>query len=249
MAFEMETFQYFDRGERPDVKYAGMLQYDGDLQIPRRYLVSPPRIENTLTEVLVRHGISEYAVSETQKYGHVTYFWNGNRSGKISEELEEYCEITSDRVPFEQRPWMKAAEVADRMIDAIEDGRYRFMRCNFANGDMVGHTGNLSATRIAVECVDLQLARIEEACRKTDTILLVVADHGNADQMIDQGKDGGRILRTAHSLNPVPFIVAAPGQSVRMREGHFGLANVAPTILNLLRIEIPQSWEESVLEF
>lgn len=249
MAFEMETFPYFDRGVRPEVKYAGMLQYDGDLKIPKRYLVSPPRIENTLTEVLVKHGISEYVVSETQKYGHVTYFWNGNRSGKVSEELEEYCEITSDRVPFEQRPWMKAAEIADRMIAAIEDGRYRFMRCNFANGDMVGHTGSLQATRIAVECVDLQLARIEEACRRTDTILLVVADHGNADQMLDQGKDGSQILRTAHSLNPVPFIVAAPGQPVRMREGHFGLANVAPTILALLRIEIPESWEESVLEF
>lgn len=248
MAFEMEDFPYFDRGHKPDVKYAGMLQYDGDLKLPQRYLVAPPQIKNTLTEVLAAHGISQYAVSETQKYGHVTYFWNGNRSGKLSEEYEEYCEIPSDRVPFEQRPWMKAAEIADKMIEAIESGRYRFMRCNFANGDMVGHTGSLAATRIAVECVDLQLARIMEACERTGTALLVVADHGNADQMLDLAKDGSQILRTAHSLNPVHFIIAVPGQPVRMAEGNFGLANVAPTILELLHIEMPESWEKSVIE-
>lgn len=247
MAFEMEDFPYFDRGRKPKVKYAGMLQYDGDLKIPRKYLVDPPHIKDTLTEILAARGVSEYAVSETQKYGHVTYFWNGNRSGKISEEYEEYCEVASDRVPFDQRPWMKAAEVADRMIEAIESGRYRFMRCNFANGDMVGHTGNLAAARIAVECVDLQLDRIREACERTGTALLVVADHGNADQMLDRAKDGSRILRTAHSLNPVPFVIAVPGCSLQIAEGHFGLANVAPTILDLLQIEIPESWEKSVI--
>lgn len=248
MAFDMEEFPYFDRGKKPEVVFAGMLQYDGDLKLPERFLVSPPQIEHTLTEVLVEHQIMEYAVSETQKYGHVTYFWNGNRSGKISEEYEEYCEIPSDKVPFEQRPWMKAGEIADAFIEAIESGKYQFIRCNFANGDMVGHTGNLLATEIAVECVDLQLNRILEACKRTNTTLLVVADHGNADQMLEKAKNGEESVRTAHSLNPVPFIICAPGQEITVKEGKFGLANVAPTVLTLLGIPAPDCWEESMIE-
>lgn len=246
MAFEMEQFPYFNRGRKPDVMFAGMLQYDGDLKIPGRYLVNPPEIHETLTQVLSENGIREYAVSETQKYGHVTYFWNGNRSGKINEELEDYHEITSDKVPFEQRPWMKAAEVADEFINAMESNQYQFLRCNFANGDMVGHTGNLPAAKIAVECVDLQLARIKECCDRNRYVLMVVADHGNADQMLEKKKDGSVMTRTAHSLNPVPFIVCAPG--VRLKSGEWGLANVAPTILDMLHIEKPLSWSESLIE-
>lgn len=246
MAFEMEEFPYFDRGKRPDVMFAGMLQYDGDLKLPERYLVNPPAIHETLTEALTEKGIKEYAISETQKFGHVTYFWNGNRSGKISEEYEDYCEISSDKVPFDQRPWMKAAEIADGFIKAIESGEYRFLRCNLANGDMVGHTGNLAAARIAVECVDLQLARIKECCDRNGCVLMVVADHGNADQMLEKKKDGSAMVRTAHSLNPVPFIICRP--DIRLRAGEWGLANVAPTILDLFHIERPLSWEESVVE-
>ncbi len=247
-AFEEKEFDCFDRGVLPEVTFAGMLQYDGDLKIPNKFLVSPPHITNTLTEILCEHNIREYAVSETQKYGHVTYFWNGNRSGKISEEYETYEEISSDKVPFDQRPWMKAAEVSDCVIHAIESKQYDFIRCNFPNGDMVGHTGDLQATRIAVECVDLQLKRIKEVCDKNQYILLVVADHGNADQMIDVTKDGKEILRTAHSLNPVPFILYAPWLDLKIKEGAYGLANVAPTILELFGIKIPECWQESLLK-
>ena len=109
MAFDMVEFDHFNRGPKPDVCYAGMLQYDGDLKLPARFLVNPPEITNTMTEVFVKAGYNEYAISETQKYGHVTYFWNGNRSGKVSEELETYCEIPSDNVSFDQRPWTLAA--------------------------------------------------------------------------------------------------------------------------------------------
>ncbi len=246
MAFEMEDFPYFNRGRRPEVMFAGMLQYDGDLKLPERYLVNPPAIHETLTEVLSGRGIKEYAISETQKFGHVTYFWNGNRSGKISQEHEEYCEVASDKVPFDQRPWMKAAEIADGFIEAMDSGRYQFLRCNLANGDMVGHTGNLAAARIAVECVDLQLARIKECCDRNRYVLMVVADHGNADQMLEKKKDGGTMVRTAHSLNPVPFIICKPG--LDLKAGEWGLANVAPTILDLLGIERPASWEESIIE-
>ena len=124
---EGADFDKFDRVRVPKTLYAGMLQYDGDLKIPENFLVAPPAIKNTLTEALVKAGIKEYAVSETQKYGHVTYFWNGNRSEKFSEELEDYDEVDSDTVPFEQRPWMKAAEVTDKLIDSIYSGKYGFI--------------------------------------------------------------------------------------------------------------------------
>ncbi len=122
---EGESFDKFDRVRHPNVVYAGMLEYDGDLHIPSRYLVSPPEITNTLGEYLAGSGISQLAISETQKYGHVTYFWNGNRSGKFSEELETYIEVPSDVIPFEQRPWMQCAEITDKLIECLESGKYK----------------------------------------------------------------------------------------------------------------------------
>lgn len=249
MAFDGdENFDKFDRGAVPKVLYAGMLEYDGDLKIPHNYLVNPPQIRHTLTELLVENGIKEYAVSETQKYGHVTYFWNGNRSGKVSEELEDYDEVPSDVRSFDECPWMKATEVADLVIRAIESGKYGFIRCNFPNGDMVGHTGNCLATEIAVETVDLQLARIKKACDEQGAILCVTADHGNADQMLEKNKKGKVQPRTAHSLNPVPFIIYDKDERHEMKEGAFGLANVAPTVAGLLGIKPYDCWEESMLK-
>ena len=249
MAFDGDaSFDKFDRGVIPAVKYAGMLEYDGDLHIPHHYLVNPPQIRDTLTELLVAHGVKEYAVSETQKYGHVTYFWNGNRSGKVSEELEDYCEIPSDVRSFDECPWMKATEIADKVIEAIKSHEYGFIRCNFPNGDMVGHTGSLDATEIAVESVDLQLARIKKVIDEEDCILIVTADHGNSDQMLEKNKKGQVEVRTAHSLNPVPFIIYDKDARHEMKEGSFGLANVAPTVAELMGIRPYDSWEESMLK-
>ncbi len=163
LAFDRKDFDKFDRGDYTGVKFAGMLEYDGDLKIPTHYLVQPPVIKNTLTELLCKHGLSEYAVSETQKYGHVTYFWNGNRSGKVDEKLETYEEIPSDVIPFEQEPAMKSKEITDHMIAAMESKKYDFLRCNFPNGDMVGHTGVISAVITAMECVDESVGRIIKA--------------------------------------------------------------------------------------
>src|SRR5690606_27010755 len=140
-AFEQEHFEKFERGPRPDVLYAGMMQYDGDLQLPSRYLVAPPAIDHSLGEYLARNRISQLAISETQKYGHVTYFWNGNRSGQFDSAQETYIEIPSDNLPFEERPWMKASEITDRLIAELQTGKHRHARLNYANGDMVGHTG------------------------------------------------------------------------------------------------------------
>ena len=165
MAFDQENFDKFDRVVYPKVVYAGLLQYDGDLKLPRRFLVNPPEIKDTLTEVLVKNNINEYAISETQKFGHVTYFWNGNRSAKVSEELETWVEIPSDNVSFDERPWMKSAQITDEVIKALKEKKYEFLRLNYPNGDMVGHTGSLDATICAMEAVDLSLARLEKVCK------------------------------------------------------------------------------------
>ena len=250
MAFDGDSsFDKFDRGEMPKVKYAGMLQYDGDLCIPKSFLVNPPEIRNTLTELLVANGVNEFACSETQKFGHVTYFWNGNRSEKFSEELETWVEVPSDVRSFDECPWMKATEITDLVVDAIKSGKYGFIRCNYPNGDMVGHTGNLLATEIAVESVDLCLARVKKACDEYGAILCVTADHGNADQMLEKNKKGKISVRTAHSLNPVPFIVYDKDERHELKDGRgFGLANVAPTVAGLLGIKPFDSWEESMLK-
>jgi 2,3-bisphosphoglycerate-independent phosphoglycerate mutase len=255
-----DDFDKFDRVRMPKVVYSGMLEYDGDLHIPSRYLVSPPEITNTMGEYLADMKIRQFAVSETQKYGHVTYFWNGNRSGKFSEEYETYEEIPSDIVPFEQRPWMKCAEITDRLIEVIEGGQYDFIRANFPNGDMVGHTGSLEATVCAMEALDLQIGRLLPVIEKAGGVLLLTADHGNADEMaefdkktgeVKRNKDGSLKAKTSHTLNPVPFIFydcgSAGGYTVK-KDGKFGLSNVAATVVNFLGYEAPEMWDESMIE-
>ncbi|UCF68307.1 MAG: 2,3-bisphosphoglycerate-independent phosphoglycerate mutase [Acidobacteriota bacterium] len=255
---EGEAFNKFDRGRRPDVLYAGMTLYDGDLQIPKTYLVPPPAIDRTLGEYLARAGVTQFALSETQKYGHVTYFWNGNRGGQFDAETETYVEIPSDRVPFEQRPWMKAAEITDKTLEELRSGRHRFLRINYPNGDMVGHTGRFDATVIAVETVDLCLARLMKGVDATDATLIVLADHGNADDMAERDKKGqpkrdenGRVKsRTSHSLNAVPFIIyrkSGPPLTLRDDLPEAGLANVAASVLELLGFEPPEDYLPSLL--
>ena len=246
LAFDRKDFDKFDRGDYTGVEFAGMLEYDGDLHIPTNYLVEPPVIQNTLTEVLCAHKIREYALSETQKYGHVTYFWNGNRSGKVCEELETYEEIPSDVIPFDQAPAMKSVEITDHMVEAMASGKYDFLRCNFPNGDMVGHTGSLEAAITAMEYVDKGLSRILEAADKYGYAVCVTADHGNADQMTET-KKGKTSVRTAHSLNPVPFIIYDPDTAYTIKEGNYGLANVAPTLVKMMDIPAPDCWEASMI--
>ncbi len=253
-------FDKFDRKRVPAVLYAGMLEYDGDLHIPSRYLVAPPEITNTQSEYLVASGVSQLAISETQKYGHVTYFWNGNRSGKFSEDLETYIEVPSDVVPFEQRPWMKCAEITDKMIEALRSGKYRYLRVNFPNGDMVGHTGSFLATECSMEALDLQLARLLKVIDEVHGAAIITADHGNADEMYEmdkktgapkQNKDGSTVAKTSHTLNPVPCIIydnfTADKYTVKL-DGNYGLSNVAATTVNLLGYEAPAMWDASIVE-
>ncbi|TMQ09165.1 MAG: 2,3-bisphosphoglycerate-independent phosphoglycerate mutase [Deltaproteobacteria bacterium] len=243
-AFDDDELRAFDRVQRPDVLYAGMMEYDGDLHIPRHYLVSPPEIDRPMGELLA-----------------ATYFWNGNRSGKFDSSTETYREIRSDVVPFEQRPWMKAAEITDALIAELRTGVHRFARTNYANGDMVGHTGSFDATVIAVEIVDLQLARLVRAVDELQGILVVTADHGNADEMFQRDKAGAiardktsgqPVVKTSHTLNPVPFLIHDPARSDRYeidpaRAATAGIANVTATCLELLGFTPPDDLEPSLL--
>ena len=256
-AFEDAEFDKFDRLRVPSVTYAGMLQYDGDLKLPKRFLVDPPAILGTMGEWFAKAGITQFACSETQKFGHVTYFWNGNRSNKF--DGETYQEVPSDVVPFEQRPWMKAAEIADAMIDALKSGKYKTLRCNFANGDMVGHTGSFRAATMAIEAVDLELARILPVIDALGGVALITADHGNADEMYEIDKkskqpaknaDGSFKAKTAHTLNPVPLILydnVSGGKLALQASETAGLSNIAATIANLLGFEKHVKWDDSLL--
>ncbi len=257
-AFEEADFDKFDRIRTPKVTYAGMLQYDGDLQLPKRFLVAPPAIKDTMGEWFAKSGVTQFACSETQKFGHVTYFWNGNRSGKF--EGETYQEVPSDVVPFEQRPWMKSAEIADTMIAALKSGQYKTLRCNFANGDMVGHTGNFRAATLSVEAVDLALERILPVIDAMGGVALITADHGNADEMFELDKktkqpqlnaDGSFKAKTAHTLNPVPLILydnVSGGKLGLKQTESAGLSNIAATVANLLGYDKHAKWDESLLQ-
>ena len=235
-AFDDDEFIHFDRIRRPDVLYAGMMQYDGDLNIPTHYLVSPPQIDGSVAEVMCANGRKTLAISETQKFGHVTFFWNGNKSGVVDANLETYVEIPSDVTPFNEQPAMKAKEITDHVCQVMSE--YDFIRINYPNGDMVGHTGDLPAVIAAMEALDAQLHRLEQAVTAAGGILVVLADHGNADDM----------TKTAHTLNPVPFVIVDPSANYALRPlDEPGLANVAATLCVLLGIDPPVDYEPSLI--
>ena len=262
-AFEGDNFDKFERRRRPKVCYAGMMEYDGDLHVPRRYLVSPPAIDRTMGEYLAATGVRTLAISETQKYGHVTYFFNGNRTGKFDDKLETYVEIKSDVIPFEQRPWMKCAEIADQVIEAIGSGKYDLIRLNFPNGDMVGHTGIYQAVVCSMEAMDIQLGRIAKAVEEAGAVMVITADHGNSDDMYEHDKKSGAVslksdgtprAKTSHSLNPVPCIVFDPeskGEYCCLHEGGLheglGISSIAATCMQLLGYVPPDGYDKSVL--
>ena len=260
-AFDDPELTEFDRGPIPDVKFAGIMQYDADQQIPKNYLVSPPSIDQVMGEYLADAGVTQLAVSETQKYGHVTYFFNGNRSDKFDEATEEYVEITSDLLPFEQRPWMKGGEITDVLLDSINQNKHDFIRVNYPHGDMVGHTGDLLAVEMSVETVDLCLDRLKKAIDAQGGLMIVTADHGNADEMyeVDKktgqpkvGKDGLPKMKTSHTLNPVPcYIYDASGTAnLRLAETaeSLGISSLAATVIKCLGFEPPTDYDPSIVE-
>ena len=259
-AFESGAdFPHFDRKRVPACEYAGMMEYDGDAHVPHQYLVNPPTIDRTMGEYLTKTGVKLLAISETQKYGHVTYFFNGNKSGKFDEKLEDYVEVPSDTVPFEQRPWMKCAEITDKVIEAIKSGKYDHIRLNYPNGDMVGHTGVFNAVCCSMEGMDLQLGRLKAAIEEAGGILCLTADHGNSDDMYEHAKDGSVKMdkngepkaKTSHSLNPVPGIIYDPEykgeyDQTKLNEG-LGISSWPATLIQLMGFVPPSDYDKSMI--
>ena len=260
LAFEGdETFDKFDRGYIPNIHFASLLEYDSEKHIPEHFLVAPPEFEHTLGEVIAENGLKQLAISETQKIGHVTYFFNGNHANKFNEELEDYVEIPSDRVSFDTEPTMKSAEIAEKLSELLYERKYQFIRVNFPNPDMVGHTGNYEATVQAVEAVDTALAQILPVIDEVDGMAIIVGDHGNAEEMYEFNDDGSIKMqnnrpaaKTAHTTNRVPCIfydntVNAEHYTVKSGD-EFGLANLASTIAKLLGIEPWPEWLPPIIE-
>ncbi|KNA17410.1 hypothetical protein SOVF_080240 [Spinacia oleracea] len=260
-ALEYENFDNFDRVRYPKIRYAGMLQYDGELKLPNHYLVSPPEIERTSGEYLVHNGVRTFACSETVKFGHVTFFWNGNRSGYFNSEMEEYVEIPSDSgISFNVQPLMKALEIGEKARDAILSRKFHQVRVNIPNGDMVGHTGDVEATVVAFKAADEAVKMIFDAIEQVGGIYVVTADHGNAEDMVKRDKKGqpqldknGNVqILTSHTLQPVPIAIGGPGLAagVRFRKDvpDGGLANVAATVINLHGYEAPSDYEPTLIE-
>ena len=252
IAFDQgKEFNKFDRKRVPKILFAGMMEYDGDLKIPKHYLVNPPAIDRAVSVYLCDNGVKSFAISETQKYGHVTYFWNGNNSGYVNKDLETYVEIPSDRIQYDKTPKMKAYEITDKTIELLRGGKYQFGRLNFPNGDMVGHTGVPEAIIASVEAVDECTAKLLKVIKELKGIAVILADHGNADEMF-KIVNGKRQVSTSHSLNPVPFAIVDPNDQGEYKLAKLekrGLANVAATLLNLLGFEAPKDYEPSLVTF
>lgn len=260
-AFDCDDFDKFDRVRRPAVRFAGMMQYDGDAHIPTRFLVSPPAIDRTMGEYLCATGMRTLAAAETQKFGHVTYFWNGNRSGYFDEKLEKYLEVESDRVEFSQRPWMKCAEVTDAILQELDAQPYDLVRVNYANGDMVGHTGDLHATIVAVEAVNIALKRLLDKVAALGGVAIITADHGNADEMYQYNKKKGDFVRdengvpvplTSHTLNRVPCWLYDPTGTMPWKLDDSvspkRLSNIAATAMKLLGLVPPDDYDPALIK-
>ena len=225
-------FDGFDTGARPAVSVATMTSYDRTFSFPVGF--APFSMARIMAEVVSGAGMTMFRTAETEKYPHVTYFYNGGIEAPFAGEEREL--VASPKVPtYDLQPEMSAAGVTDVLCRAIESGSYDFTLCNYANCDMVGHTGVFPAVIKAVETVDSCLARVVAAAEKAGARLLVTADHGNCEVMIDP-KGGGP--HTAHTTNPVPLVVVDPAGDRPLRNGG-ALCDVGPTILSMLGLEQP----------
>jgi 2,3-bisphosphoglycerate-independent phosphoglycerate mutase len=214
----------------PVDRYTTMTSYDADRDYP---IVFPPhRPATTLAKLLSDRGLGQLHVAETEKYPHVTYFFNGGEEDPYEGEVRELVPSPRDVPTYDHKPEMSAVEATDAFVKHWDEERPAFAIINFANPDMVGHTGVIEAAVKAVETVDHCLGRIVEAVHGTGGACVITADHGNADHMLEE--DGA--VNTAHSLNPVPFVVTAEGAALN---GEGILADVAPTVLALLGQEQP----------
>jgi 2,3-bisphosphoglycerate-independent phosphoglycerate mutase len=230
-AFCDTGFDGFDRGARPRLgEFVSLTDYSKDFAIPVAYPSSP--ITNSFGEYISARGLRQLRIAETEKYAHVTFFFNGGEEREFPGE--ERILVPSPKVAtYDLKPEMSAREVTDKLVAAIESGRFDVIICNYANADMVGHTGNLAAAVHAIETIDACLGRVYDALRRAGGELIVTADHGNAERMSDESTGQAH---TAHTSNPVPFVYA--GRPARIvHEG--ALSDIAPTMLYLMGIDPP----------
>ena len=244
-AFDDPNFDKFDRGQVPEVYFAGLTEYDSDRHIPKNILVPPVVIESPLNVFLGQNKISQLAISETVKFGHITYYFNGNSYKKASGE--EQIDIPSDLQPFNTRPWMKSAEITDIALEKLD--QFKFIRLNYPGGDMVGHFAELEPTIIAMEAIDLQLARLAKKVDDLGGMMIITADHGNAEELLD--KNG--VQKTSHTSNLVPCIFYDnTANTKRYRAASVaapGLANLAATIAVLLGLpDYPAPWQPPLIK-
>lgn len=259
-AMTFHDFDKFDRQRVPQVYYVGMVEYDQERHIPEHTLVEPVQIDNTLAEFLVKNDVSRFVVSQSIKFGHVTFYFNGNKTGKFSEELEEYVNVPGKSGEVWQFPWMKSDEITDVLVDKISSRSHKSCLANFPNGDMVGHTSNFEASIIAMEAIDLALGRIMQAIDEVGGVLLVTADHGNVEELYYLDENGQLALegdkpklKTSHTTNPVPFIIYDNTENrdkykLKAQNDDFGLSNIAATVANLHGLLPPPEWRESLIE-
>ncbi|AEG61798.1 2,3-bisphosphoglycerate-independent phosphoglycerate mutase [Desulforamulus ruminis] len=241
-AFVDEDFTGFDRGaQRPKVHFVCMTVYDKTIDAPVAF--PPTKLENTLGEWLSKQGCRQLRLAETEKYAHVTFFFNGGV--EAPNPKEDRVLIPSPKVAtYDLEPEMSAYEVTEAFLENLKSGKYQVMVVNFANPDMVGHTGDLKATRIAIETVDKCIGKIVAAVLEKSGTVLITADHGNAEKMRDE--KGGAF--TAHTTDPVPFILVNDGhKGAKLRRGG-SLQDISPTILDLLGLpKPPEMTGESLL--
>ena len=248
-----DDFPYFERYRCPEVLFAGMTQYDQDNQIPPDYLVGTPVVEEPFGKRILELGLKQFRLSETQKFAHVTFFYNGGYREPLDPLQENYHFIASDKIPsFAERPAMKAPGISKKAVEFINSGEYQYGLINFANADMVGHTGDFQATVRAVEATDAALGNIVRAIDAVNGLLVITADHGNADEMLISNQNGTLEISTKHSLNPVPFLIYDPLYNGDYRLKPFGqdynnnLSNIAATNFLLLGQAVPDDLAPSL---
>jgi 2,3-bisphosphoglycerate-independent phosphoglycerate mutase len=230
-AIALDDFDGFDRGDRPALSCVTMTQYDQTFLLPQAF--PPFSLARILAEVLADHGKTQLRTAETEKYPHVTYFFNGGYEPPYP--AEERCLIPSQRVAtYDLAPEMSAHGITEALCRAIDGGAHDFILCNYANADMVGHTGVLPAVVKAVETVDRCLERVLVSAERAGASVLITADHGNCEMMIDPTTGG---VHTAHTTNPVPLVAVRAGNGPLRGGG--SLRDVAPTVLRLIGITPP----------
>ncbi len=240
--FTKESFDGFDRSPRPELKsFVCMTEYDKALQLPLLFHKDMPR--RILAEVLSERGIRQFRITETEKYAHVTFFFNGGREEPFPGEERELIDSVRDVPTYDLAPRMRAIEIARGAEEKIKEGGFGFVMLNFANGDMVGHTGNLKAAVESCEAVDEAVGIVASAAREKGYAVLITADHGNAEEMINERDEAV----TAHSIRPVPFILVDDKMAgVKLRDDG-GLKDIAPTILKIMEIEKPEEMDGASL--